>query len=92
MSAIGGAVAKVNIVTLAAMSPLWFSVVSKEDRSYTISPMPLDSVVGLHKDLLSDAMLIFGDTEAAVRRGVDNAFPGYREARLTKRGASKGVV
>lgn len=77
--------AKVNIVTMAALRPLWLGLVSKHDQSYSVSPMPLDSVVGVHKDLLTDAMLIFGDTEEAVKAAVDNAFPGYRPTRLAKR-------
>lgn len=80
---------KVNIVTLAAMSPTWLAVISKDDQSYSISSMPLDSVVGLHKDLLTDAMLIVGNTEQVVQRGVDNAFPGYKRLKLVSR-TSKG--
>lgn len=74
---------KVNIVTMAAMSPMWLAIVCKDTNIYSISPMPLDSVVALHKDdLLADAMLIVGGSEEAVQRGVDNAFPGYRKKKL----------
>jgi len=66
-----------NIVTLAAMSPTWLAVVDKADQSYRIGPMPLDSLVTLHKSVLDDAMLIVGGTEEAVQHGVDNAFPGF---------------
>lgn len=73
---------KVSIVTLAAMSPTWLAVVCKHDQTYSLTAMPLDAVVGVHKDLLTDAMLIVGGTEEAVQRGVDNAFPGYRRTKL----------
>lgn len=54
--------------------------------------MPLDAVVGVHKDLLADAMLIFGDTKDAVMAAVDNAFPGYRPTKLAQRVPTQGKL
>lgn len=66
-----------NIVTLVGLEALFVGVVDKRQRSYHVVELKPDTVVGLHKSFLVDAVLVFATEKMKLVADLTAAYPDY---------------